>query len=287
MLMRLKRFAPVFACALMCFVPAIALAKHPKQPVPSYYVALGDSLAAGAQPDAAGHTVPTSNGYANFLYATEKSKFKGLMLKDLGCLGESTSSMIAGGHFCRYAGAQLADAVKFIKAHKIAFVTLDIGANDVDGCATGLSINGPCLTSGIASIKSNVPKIVSALRKAVGPKVKIIGMTYYDPFLADYLMSPAGQGIAKLSQGLAKNVNDGLVGAFKDQHVQVADVATYVSTYTPFTQTASLRGHGKVPIAVWEICTLTWMCAAPPLGPNIHANTMGYHAIANVFAAKL
>jgi hypothetical protein len=27
----------------------------------------------------------------------------------------------------------------------------------------------------------------------------------------------------------------------------------------------------------------TWMCAAPPVGPNIHANQLGYGVIANTF----
>jgi hypothetical protein len=42
-----------------------------------------------------------------------------------------------------------------------------------------------------------------------------------------------------------------------------------------------------VPLAVAQICKFTWMCAAAPRGPNIHANAQGYHKIAAVFAAKL
>jgi hypothetical protein len=31
------------------------------------------------------------------------------------------------------------------------------------------------------------------------------------------------------------------------------------------------------------ICQLTWMCAPPPEGPNIHANESGYGVIAQEF----
>jgi hypothetical protein len=35
------------------------------------------------------------------------------------------------------------------------------------------------------------------------------------------------------------------------------------------------------------ICQLTYMCAPPPVGPNIHANRIGYSVIAATFAATL
>jgi hypothetical protein len=42
-----------------------------------------------------------------------------------------------------------------------------------------------------------------------------------------------------------------------------------------------------VPLNVARICQWTWMCAPPPVGPNIHANDAGYHVIADTFAAQL
>jgi hypothetical protein len=38
-----------------------------------------------------------------------------------------------------------------------------------------------------------------------------------------------------------------------------------------------------VPKDVAYICSYTWECAAPPVGPNIHANILGYGIIANTF----
>jgi len=45
----------------------------------------------------------------------------------------------------------------------------------------------------------------------------------------------------------------------------------------------SMPGHGTVPVDVAKLCALTWMCAAPPYGPNIHANDEGYQVIATAF----
>ena len=105
-------------------------------PPPGYYLALGDSLAAGVQPDAAGTSVPTGQGYANVLYAALRRHDRGLRLVKLGCLGETTATMIHGG-ICRYqGGSQLADAAAFLRAHRghVALITLDIGANDPESC---------------------------------------------------------------------------------------------------------------------------------------------------------
>jgi lysophospholipase L1-like esterase len=196
--------------------------------------------------------------------------------------------MLSGGKFCPYAGTQLADAVKFIKTHKVAFVTLDIGANDVDRCASVPATQlVACVEAGLATITKNVPKIVKQVRTAVGAKVKIVGMTYYDPFLADWVSTPPNQGLATESVPLSNTLDGDLKTAFTVQHLKIADVAAAFDTDTPFTTTTTLAGHGTVPFAVAQICKFTWMCAPAPRGPNIHANAKGYQKIAAVFAAKL
>ena len=295
--MRLKTVLIAAMCALLSLVPVAAVAKAPKKkkPKPMYYLALGDSLARGAQPNAGGSTVPTKQGYANQLYKIEKKKkkLKGLKLTNLGCLGESTATMIgASGSspICHYAaGNQLKQAVKFLKKHKghIALVTIDIGANDIDKCVNpDGSPNFACLGAGINAIKTNLPKISAALRKAAGKKVQIIGMTYYDPFLADWFRGASGKFYAQQSQALAKGVNDDITSAYNGSKIKVADVAVTYDTYTPFSQTTTYKGT-SVPVAVAQICNLTWMCAPAPLGPNIHANKAGYTKIAKTFRKKI
>lgn len=288
--MRLKLTGVAVVCALAALLPAgTALAGKPPhhKRMPPWYLALGDSLARGAQPNAAGATVPTNRGYANDLYASERRKIKGLKLEQLGCLGETTTSMVSGGK-CHYAaGSQLAQAIRFIRGHRIALITLDIGANDVDGCASGGAVNLQCVGMGIASIQANVPKIVAALRRAAGRKVRIAAITYYDPFLADYLTGPGGQALAQESVVLAEQVNTALAGDYKAGSFRVGDVAAAFKTYAPFSEMTTLPGHGTVPVAVAEVCRLTWMCAAAPRGPNIHADAAGYRLIAKTIAAAL
>src|SRR5580693_7493952 len=102
----------------------------------SYYLALGDSLSVGVQPDAAGASLPTGQGYADQLYAALRVRHPALRLLKLGCSGETTSTMINGG-ICRYpARSQLAQAVSFLRGHRgqVSLITIDIGANDPDSC---------------------------------------------------------------------------------------------------------------------------------------------------------
>lgn len=291
--MRLKFTACAALCAAVCLVPASALAKShkPKKKTPTtYYLALGDSLSRGAQPNSAGTTVPTSNGYANFLYTAEKKKNKGLKLEELGCLGETTTTMMNGG-ICHYAaGSQLKAAVKFIATHKVSLITLDIGANDIDNCVntTTGAIDTTCIGNGTTTIGTNVPMIAAALRKAAGSKVKIAAMTYYDPFLADYLTGATGQATASLTVTLAQQINATLSSDFMAQKFKVADVATAFGVYMPFTDTVTVPSlGGAVPVAVAQTCTLTYMCTPAPVGPNIHATLAGYKEIAQVFEAAL
>ncbi len=43
----------------------------------------------------------------------------------------------------------------------------------------------------------------------------------------------------------------------------------------------------NLPVNVVTVCTLTWMCAPSPVGPNIHANTLGYRVIADAFVDSI
>ena len=264
-------------------------------PRPVYYLALGDSLSQGVQPATPplasgvtlGESIETDAGYANDLYTHYARAFHGaLQLVKLGCPGETTTSMLTGaGSPCSYPqGSQLAAAVAFIKAHpgEVKLITIDIGANDVDGCLTGAAISESCVADGLASVEQELPLILGALRDAAGPHTTIAGMNLYDPFLADYLTSSAGEAAATESVTLDGDLNQIIAGADQAFGVKTADVADAFST-TDFTDTATLPGVGTVPLNVANICDWTWMCAPSPVGPNIHANATGYEVIAGAF----
>lgn len=263
-----------------------------------YYLSLGDSIARGMQPQAAGITVNTNEGYADQLYAIERARIPGLTLVKLGCGGETTSSFLTGrGNSlalllgCNPAGgSQMAAAERFLRAHRrggeVAFVTLDIGANDVVGCASGATFNISCVTTGVDHINANLPRIMRRLRRAGAAGVPMASMTLYDPFLQLYLTAE-DQSEALLINGYAHNLNQGLERLYRAGHFRVAHVDTAFRTYETSASTTLAGRPQPVPVAVAEICRLTWMCAPAPFGGNIHPNASGYGIIAQAFAATL
>ena len=273
--MKLRALVFVCALALATFTPALAAGASE---APLYYVSLGDSLAAGTQPDLAHPpaNIPfTNEGYTDQLFAIERAKLPTLQHVKLGCPGETTGSMRFGvlpyegrasDALCRYPhGTQLAEAVSFLHAHAkfVAFVTIDIGANDV------LDF-GP--VDGVAAITANLPVILAALRDAA-PGVRVLGMNYYDPRLATWFANPAG---LPAEVAAAVGFNNFLESIYMGAGDGVADVETAFDT----TITALVGG---IPLDVLRICAWTWVCTAG----NIHPNATGYHVIALAFAAKL
>jgi lysophospholipase L1-like esterase len=255
-----------------------------------YYLSLGDSLAQGIQPGPTGADEPTTHGYPDVLAAMLRRSFPALRLVKLGCSGETTATMIHGG-VCRYpAGSQLAQATAFLRAHRgrIALITIDIGANDPNSCVLGqpVALIFGCLSDRITQTEHNVAAIMARLRAAAGPRVLIVGMTYYVPELGLWRKSQTGKEIAVLTEGFAAGVNQLIVARYHHYGARVANVfAAFKST--DFTVRSSRsRGGGQdhaTPPNVAAICALTWMCAPAPRGPNEHANDAGYLVIAKAF----
>ena len=275
--------------AALAALPGVAAAA----PAHRYYLALGDSLSQGMQPNFRGVLQDTNQGYVDDVFAAERAHVRNLQLVKLGCGGETTSSMITGKgnpgarrfHCHRPGGSQLKAAVRFLRAHhqrgEVPLVTIDIGANDVDGCASASNV-GSCVSAGVASIGRNVPRILKALRKAAPAGTRFANMTLYDPVLAGYFSSDASaKALATASPLLAKQVNDELTGANRKAGFRTADVAGAFHTYDS-ADTVTWEGQ-QLPVNVATVCSWTWACQTPPSGPNIHANKNGYAVIANAF----
>jgi lysophospholipase L1-like esterase len=263
-----------------------------------YYLSLGDSLAQGMQPDAGGITLDTIQGYADQLSALERRRIPGLTLVKLGCGGETSSSFLSGRGNpdalilgCNPSGgSQMAAAERFLRAHRrrgeVAMLTLDVGANDLVGCVSGSNVDVGCVIRGSERIEANLPAIMRRLRRAAAPATPMAAMTLYDPFLQLYL-APADQEEALTINGYARNINEGLVRLYRTNNFSVARVDEAFKSYDT-SHTTTLAGRpGRVPVAVAELCRLTWMCAPAPVGPNIHANQAGYGVIAAEFAHAL
>ena len=238
-----------------------------------YYLALGDSLAAGVGS-------PDGKGYVADLYKKESKKAKkehaSLVLENLSCSGATTGSMI-NGPGCDYTtGTQLGDAEAFLEAHpgQTAFVTIDIGANDVDGCTSGTTIDETCVTDGLDAISSNLPVILSGLESA-GGTTPIVGMSYYDPFLAAWLLGGSGETLAEQSVGLLDDLNNILSSDYG-----AADTADVAGVFKSSDFSPGGRYEGmKVPVNVGLICHWTLMCSEE----DIHADDAGHAQIAKTF----
>lgn len=252
----------------------------------SYYLALGDSLSQGVQPDAAGASVLTRQGYADQVYAALRHGRPGLRLVKLGCPGETSRTMIAGG-ICRYpGGSQLAAAVAFLRAHRghVLLVTIDIGANDAEDCGSGQSIGkvAYCFLASIPQALGNLATILTRIRAAAGPRVPIAGMSYYLPALAVWRDGLVGRALARIAEQLAVGYDDLISGVYRNYGARVADVFAAFGT-ADFGNPVTMTGAGTLPRNVAMVCRLTWECANPPQGPNQHPNQAGYAVIARAF----
>jgi lysophospholipase L1-like esterase len=279
-----RRLAVPFLAALALLVtPATATATTPsgqgQANATGWYLALGDSLAAGYQP---GQGDDPTGGYVGHVRDALQQSAAKTSLVNLACSGETSASMIEGGRCAYDEGSQLAQAVEFLHAHArfTRLVTIDIGANDVARCgAQGLP--PACVQGGLASVAANLPVILGRLR-AAAPGVQVVVLNYYDPFLAAWLTGPAGQALAQQSVALLGTLNAIIAGATGAVGGSVADVASdFHSTDFSLVDVPSLGG--LVPRNVATVCALTWMCQRG----DIHANDDGYAVLAAAVVARL
>lgn len=280
----MRRVLTLLIAALAVLVTPAAAQATPDAPHPSagratsWYLALGDSLAAGYQP---GVGDDRSGGYVGGVLDALQDSAPKAKLRNISCSGATTTSLM-GTDRCTYpAGSQLAEGVQFLKAHKskVDLVTIDIGANDVTPCARP-SVDVACALAALATVERNLTATLSQLRAATGPRTQIVVLNYYNPFLAVWLTGPAGQQAAALSGVLQSLLNAAVARSAATVGADVADVATaFKSTDTTVTSTA----YGAIPTNVAMICALTWMCSRM----DIHANDAGYAVLARTVATRL
>jgi lysophospholipase L1-like esterase len=270
----------IAAALTACSGPATPQHALAIAPEPAYYLALGDSLSRGVQPNAAGTSVETSSGYPDQVYAALRRSHPGLELVKLGCPGETTSTMINGG-ICRYpGGSQLKAAETFLHAHRggVLLVTIDIGANDPEACGgqPNLAQLASCAVKDIPAAVTHLTTIMARLTAAAGPGVRIVGMNYYLPALAEWHDGLTGHLVARVAERLAAVYNAMLGRVYTHYGARVANV------FGAF-HTSDFAAQGTTPRNVALLCQWTWACAAPPRGPNQHANQAGYQVIARTF----
>lgn len=269
-LILLSIMALVLGTALVA--PGAANASTPKA---GWYLALGDSLAAGYQP---GQGDDKTGGYVGQVAASLQAP-----LTNLACSGETTSSYLGKtANRCYPGSSQEAAAVAFLDAHAgtAGVITIDVGANDIDGCVPGGQLDLKCIGNGLGTVGTNLPAILSTLRQHA-PTSRIVVLNYYNPFLAAYLQSST-RTVAILSMPLA-NVLNGIIGiSAASVGGRTANVAGIFQSDNIWTRT-TLPGVGSVPTNVALICSWTWMCVRG----DIHANDTGYTKLATAVQQQL
>ena len=217
-------------------IPAAAAAASRTPPATrSYYLALGDS-------------VPVWNGTRSYPYrilAHYQRTLRRLTLDDIAISGATTESMLTGGQYHA--------ALQYLRAHRghMALITIDIGGNDVVYCAGPTGIDEACATQARTAIKRNLGTILAGLR-AAAPHVPLFGMTYYNPFLGNWLAGGAARSSALATTpgllALNRELTSLYGGPKKTADVQGAFKAT------DFTTIVASR-WGRIPIAVSRACS--------------------------------
>lgn len=257
---------------------AAAAASGPVYQAPrTYYLALGDSMAYGIQPDKVKAGLPPSGfrtGYVDVFAARLRARAPRIRVVNFGCPGESTRTFIAGG--CpwladglrlhdAFKGSQLGAALAFLKAHhgQVGPITLTLWGNDVfdefaPACKGDLACIRSHATAGIGRFGARLASIVGRLRGAA-PDAEIIltGAWNFDV-----------EGLAR-SEPLFRSIDATIArvaGAAR------ARVARMYPVFDPPGSPARQKAR---------ICALTFVCSQG----DPHPTDAGYRAMAAAFLA--
>jgi lysophospholipase L1-like esterase len=272
-------------------VPATADAAKPKRQL---YVSLGDSYATGFQPSVIDQAAGTRNGFAYQVPRLARERGYRFKLVNFGCGGATTESLLERTTRCpgpgpggrEYTGTQIAAAERFLRANRgsVGLVTVSIGGNDVTACARDAAPI-PCVATAVQTIQANVTETAERLRKAAGKKVRIVGTTYPDVILGQWVGANPNQDFARLSVTAFKDfINPTLKQAYEGAGGKFVDVTAASGAYGSLEETTSrLAGYGTIPLPVAKVCELTYYCDYR----DIHARTSGYRLIAELIVKTL
>ncbi len=195
---------------------------------PSYYVALGDSLAANV-----GVADPRDGYVARFHNQLQQRDGVQYGLRNFGVSGETSTTLIRNG--------QLVAALQFIRTHEVRYITLDIGANDLLGhigrvdCSDDL--DSPACQKGMAAAftvyEANLDRILDELRMAA-PDATVIFLQAYNPLNLGFGVQVTLEG---RSDRLVTELNSLAAAVAKSHQVRIAD------GFTPMQGTAAATTH--------------------------------------------
>lgn len=217
-----------------------------------FYLALGDSLAANVG------VAEARDGYVSRVHGQlEERDGRRYGLLNLGVPGETSGSLLAGG--------QLDEALAFLEANRVAYISIDIGANDLLGhltspeCQADLDTEA-CrarLDGALTAYEENLPEALTALREAA-PEATIVFLLAYNPF-------SLGTGILfeEDTSRTLDRLNDVATAAAQAAGAVIADGFTPMQGLAAYT---------------------TLMLSSPP---DIHPNALGYDVLGQAILAAL
>jgi len=261
------------AVALVLLPSLASAASGPVYQAPqAYYLALGDSIAYGIQPDKAEAGLPPSKfntGYVDVFAARLRALAPKIKVVNYACPGESAKTFIRGGCSGRgdvkglhddYKGTQLAAALAFLHAHpgRVGPITITLWGNDLFEDFAPTCKTPQCVVShsgaGLARLGSRLSTIVGRLRTAA-PKAEII-LTGAWNFDVEH---------RAVVDPLFRSIDAVIARAASAHRARVAKM------YRVFAAT------GKNP----RVCALTFICSRD----DVHPNDAGYRAMADAFLA--
>jgi lysophospholipase L1-like esterase len=276
--------APVLIALPTAPAGAAAAGSHasvpPPGPGPWYALALGASTTAGtgASSQAADYVHQVANA--------QSARFSGLTVDDVACGGDTVAELINGDH-CRPAGqTQLGDGVAYLNANvgHMAYITLEIGGNDILACIHQGVLDQACLPGALADIRSGIPVIIHALQ-AAAPGVPIVGVGTHNPELYTWITGPAGQTAARQSAAQLPILSSTLLGTYSTLGIPVANIQGAFATQA-FSPMVTSDGE-SVPINVARTCEWTHECDAGAVGRNVHPNDSGHAVMGAAVSATL
>jgi lysophospholipase L1-like esterase len=252
----------------------LALGGHARpagSPPKSYYLALGDSVAYGAQPAKMSAKLPPSGfntGYVDVFAARLRTIAPKIRVVNYSCPGESTKTFVAGGCSGRrdvkrlhnsFKGAQFDAALAFLRAHpgQVNPITLTLWGNDfveiADACKGDLACVQSRAPRALAQLGSRLTSIVKQLR-TVAPDAVII-LTGAWNFIVDDL---------EHTDPLIRSVDATVARS------AAAGTARFAKLFPVFNP------QGNIAREKARVCTLTFICSKD----DVHPTNAGYRAIA-------
>jgi lysophospholipase L1-like esterase len=244
----------------------------------NYYMAVGDSLSFGLQPN-----FNFTSGFADDLFAFLQNA-NVTDQENLSCAGETTVTMVQGGcvgrfiHHGFYTGAQLDAAVAFLQSHprEVSLITLEIGANDVlpdfnsGTCTPGSTVDADLQTMD-TNIVTILRRLLDALKVPTGQTTGIIHMlNYYNPFARQ----------CPSSAPFVHKLNDHIAADAAQFDVPVIDIYSAFGGDTDMAQNVC---EGRKD-ASGVLHPYTWICSPEH---DIHPTTDGYQVMATAIETQL